>query len=233
MKIGISQPTYLPWQGYFGLIDYVDEFVFLENVQFEKRSWQQRNKIRNKSEEIFLSVSVKTKKKYYQKILDVNLDNFKKTQKKHLSTIKNSYSNSKFFSLYYSGFEEVFNHNYEKLTDLNKSIILHTCKILEIKTIISSDNDLSFDSKNTDYIKDICLKKNCNNYVSTIGSKNYLGDAQYFPNTNIKINYFDFKNMEYEQNYNKFISKLSIIDLLFNLGPKSLNYIRKNFYICN
>ena len=57
MKIAISQPTYLPWQGYFALIDYVDEFIFLENIQFNKRSWQQRNKIINNGKEIFNSPS--------------------------------------------------------------------------------------------------------------------------------------------------------------------------------
>ena len=67
MKIAISQPTYIPWQGYFGLIDFVDEFVFLENVQFIKRSWQQRNKIRDKNKEIMLSIPVESKNKYHQK----------------------------------------------------------------------------------------------------------------------------------------------------------------------
>ena len=64
MKLGISQPTYLPWHGYFGLIDFVDEFVFLENVQFSKRSWQQRNKIRDNKGEIYLTISEKNKNKY-------------------------------------------------------------------------------------------------------------------------------------------------------------------------
>ena len=61
MKIAISQPTYLPWQGYFALIEYVDEFIFLENIQFNKRSWQQRNKILNNREEVLLTIPVKTK----------------------------------------------------------------------------------------------------------------------------------------------------------------------------
>ena len=82
MKIAISQPTYLPWQGYFALIDYVDEFIFLENIQFNKRSWQQRNKIINNGKEIFLTVPVKSKGRFNQNIIDVELDNFNKFKTK-------------------------------------------------------------------------------------------------------------------------------------------------------
>ena len=82
MKLAISQPTYLPWHGYFGLIDFVDEFVFLENVQFSKRSWQQRNKIRDNKGEFYLTLPVKTKNKYCQKIYEVELDNSYEIKKK-------------------------------------------------------------------------------------------------------------------------------------------------------
>ena len=80
MKIAISQPTYLPWQGYFALIDYVDEFVFLENIQFNKRSWQQRNKIVSNEKEIFLTIPVKTKGKFSQNIFEVEIDDFEKNK---------------------------------------------------------------------------------------------------------------------------------------------------------
>ena len=82
MKIAISQPTYLPWQGYFALIDYVDEFVFLENIQFNKRSWQQKNKINSNGKELILTIPVKTKSKFYQKICDVEIADFNKIKKK-------------------------------------------------------------------------------------------------------------------------------------------------------
>ena len=90
MKIAISQPTYLPWQGYFALIDYVDEFIFLENIQFNKRSWQQRNKILNNGKEILLTIPVKTKGKFNQKICEVELENFEKNKTKQILSIKNA-----------------------------------------------------------------------------------------------------------------------------------------------
>ena len=233
MKIAISQPTYLPWQGYFGLIDFVDEFVFLENVQFVKRSWQQRNKIRDKNKEIILSIPVESKNKYYQKIYEVKLYEFEKSRKKHIQIIKSSYSKSKYFKIYFPNYEKIMNKNYSKLSDLNKSLIIHFCKELKIKTKITTDTSYNFKSKNIDYLKDICLKKRGLEYISTLGSKNYLGDLDFFPNTEIKIRFFNFKDVEYIQSNDDFLPKLSILDLLFNLGPNSLNYLRKNFYICS
>ena len=67
MKLAISQPTFLPWAGYFALIDHVDEFIYLDNVQFTKRSWMQRNKIKSNDKELYLTISVNSKKNTYKK----------------------------------------------------------------------------------------------------------------------------------------------------------------------
>ncbi len=232
MKISISQPTFFPWQGYFALIDYVDEFIFLENIQFNKRSWQQRNKILINEKEIFLTMPVKSKGKFKQKICDVEIDNFKKNKTKHISLIKNAYSKSKYFDKYFESIENIFNKNYTKLAELNKDLITYFCEALNIKTTLSTDKIYNLSSKKNDYLKDICLIKNCTNYISTQGAKDYFQEIEYFPNTNIKIEYFDFQDNEYSQKSKKFISRLSIMDLIFNLGPDSLNYLRSNFYIC-
>ena len=233
MKIAISQPTYLPWQGYFALIDYVDEFVFLENIQFNKRSWQQKNKINSNGKELILTIPVKTKSKFYQKICDVEIADFNKIKKKHILSIKNAYSKSKYFNQYIDGFEKIYDTDYLKLSELNKDIIKYICKTLKIKTKISSDQTYSFTTKKIEYLKDVCKIKNSENYISTLGSKDYFGNIIYFPDTKIKIDYYDFKDKSYNINSEIFISKLSIIDLLFNLGPNSLKYLRNNFFICN
>ena len=232
MKIAISQPTYLPWQGYFALIDYVDEFIFLENIQFNKRSWQQRNKIIENDKEFFLTMPVKSKGKYTQKICDVEIDNFEKNKIKHLTLIKNAYSKCKYFDKYFYNLEKIFNQHHTKLAELNKELIIQICEIINIKTIISDDKNYNLSSKKNDYLKDICLIKDCSQYISTIGAKDYFGKIKNFPNTNIKIDYFDFKDNTYIQNSNKFKTRLSIIDLLFNMGPDTLKYLKNNFFIC-
>ena len=232
MKIAISQPTYLPWQGYFALIDYVDEFVFLENIQFNKRSWQQRNKIVSNEKEIFLTIPVKTKGKFSQIISEVEIDNFEKNKIKHIISIKNAYSKCKYFDQYFDSLEKILMKDHTKLSELNKELIVHICKILDIKTVLSNDRTFNLSSKKTDYLKDICVMKKCDHYISTLGSKIYFREIKHFSNTKIKIDYFDFKDIKYPQNSKNFISRLSIIDLLFNLGQDTLKYLRNNFFIC-
>ena len=233
VKLAASQPTYLPWYGYFALIDYVDEFVFLENIQFNKRSWQQRNKILNNQKEIYLTMPVRSKGKFSQKILDVEIDNFKKSKKKHIDLIESSYQKSKYFLNYFEDIKNIYKKDFVKLSDLNKVLILYFCKVLDINTNLSTDTEFNLKTKKSEYLRDICLLKKSNEYITTIGSKNYIGDVRYFTNTKIKIDYYDFKDLKYTQLSNKFSSKLSIIDLIFNMGPDTINYLRKNFFICS
>ena len=102
---------------------------------------------------------------------------------------------------------------------------------MKIQTFFSEDRIYSFTSKKLDYLKNICVNKNCSNYISTLGSKKCIGDVKYFPDTNIKIEYYDFKDSIYQQKTKNFTPRLSILDLLFNIGPASLKYLRNNFFI--
>jgi len=233
MKIAISQPTFLPWAGYFALIDYVDEFVFLDNVQFIKRSWMQRNKMKSNDKELYLTVSVNSKKKYLQKIKDVEIDhnNFKKD--KLLTSIKMSYSKSEFFKEYFGLLEKVFDGENTKLVDLNISLIGEICNVIGIKTpkITSSVVDNNCPETNIDLLKKICQLRGCREYISTNGAKNYMGDIKKFNDTKIDISFFEFFYPEYRQIGKNFISHLSILDLLFNEGPNTINILRKNLKI--
>ena len=115
------QPTYFPWLGYFALISNVDTFVFLDNVQFDRRSWQQRNQIANKEKKIWLTVPVE-KKIYLVKIHDVNIKdlNFKT---KHLKSIFYSYNKTKYFSKVFPFIEDIFNKKINTLSELNILIV--------------------------------------------------------------------------------------------------------------
>jgi len=230
MKIAISQPTFLPWQGYFALINYVDEFIFLDNVQFEKRGWQQRNKIKYMGGEMLLTVPVITKNKYNQKINEVLIDQNSNYIDKHLKTIKLAYSKSKYFELYFPKISKIYNQNFEKLIDLNKNLIDLFLIEFNIVTKISYSSDLKLLENKHFLIDKICKIKGCETYISTKGSKNYLNlinneDIKY------KIKYFDFKHEPYEQTTGNFIKFLSIMDLLFNKGIDSKSYLENNFYI--
>lgn len=226
MKIGISQPTFMPWQGYFWLINNVDEFIFLDDVQFDKRSWQQRNKISLEKKDFFLTVPVKSKNKYNQKINEVLIDRSSDYIKKHLLTLKHAYKHSVYFEKYYREICKIYDHNFEKLNELNLALIKFFLSILNIKTKVSFSSKLKINSKKEELIKDICLKKKCTSYISTIGAKNYLSCLEKY-NLPFVIKYYNIKN----NNNLEINNKLSIIDLIFNFGEESTDIINKSFGI--
>ncbi len=235
MKLAISQPTFLPWAGYFALIDHVDEFIYLDNVQFTKRSWMQRNKIKSNDKELYLTISVNSKKKYLQKINDVEIDYDNLKKDKLLKSIKMSYTKSKFFKKYFGLLEKVFEKENQKLIDLNIGLITEISNVIGIKTpkIIASELDNNFSENNINLLKRICQLRECRDYISTIGAKEYMGDIKKFEDTKINISFFEYFDVGYRQIGKKFISHLSILDLLFNEGPNTINILRKNFKIIN
>ena len=115
--------------------------------------------------------------------------------------------------------------------DLNINFIKYFCNILNINTKITNSIDLEIESKKEFLIKEICKIKKCDEYVSTIGAKEYLGDKLFFDQTSIKIKYFTINDFFYNQIGDKFIEKLSILDIVFNEGPNTLNIIKKNFFV--
>lgn len=231
-KIAVMQPTYLPWYGYFGLIDYVDEFIFLNNVQFEKRSWQSRNFIKSNEKKLMLSIGVSSKGKFFQNLDQVLILEELKNKKKHLKAIELNYKKTKYFNEYFPLLSNIYDQEYKYLKDLNIAIINLVCGLLNIKTKITHSNNLklNFDSK-IDRLVEICKCLNAKSYISPEGSKNYLNDTKLFETNKIDLRYFNMKNFTYNQNGGDFISNLSVIDLIFNEGPKALKIIRKNITI--
>ena len=232
MKIAISQPTFLPWQGYFALIDYVDEFIFLDNVQFVKRSWMQRNKIKSNNKELLITVSVETKGKRFQSIKEVKINNRHYDCNKILKTLYNNYSKSRYFQEYFEEIEIVFLKNKDCLYSLNTNLIKTISKQIGIKTnFLSGANLISKNFDKVELLSQICKLRKAKYYISTLGSKVYLGSIKKFPDNSININYFDYNHRKYNQIGNNFISFLSIIDLLFNEGPNTIKILRENFKI--
>ena len=220
MKLGISQPTFLPWNGYIALINFVNEFVILDNVQFEKRSWQQRNKILLDNKEFFLTVPVKSKNKFTQKINQVQIDTSSNYIKKHLSIIRHAYVNTKYFDKYYEEISKIYNSNHERLIDLNLSFLAFFLSKLKIKTKITFLSNLNINSNKEKLIEDICITKNCKEYISTVGAEVYLNELKK-KNLPFKIKYFEFNS---NKNFKLLtdLSELSVLHFLFNYGEEFL-----------
>lgn len=219
MIVSVHQPQYLPWIGYFDKIKKSDIFVILDNVQYKKREYQNRNQIRTKDGSLWLTVPVKTKSKYFQKIKEVEIDNTASWNQKHWQSIVSNYSKAEFFNKHRNFFDEVYKNNWIKLIDLNLHIINYMIEVFDIKTVIHFESEFDITTEKTDRIIDLCKKINADAYLSGTGGKNYLEEEKFSTN-NIKLLYQEFKHPVYKQVYGEFMPYMSAIDLLFNTGSK-------------
>tara|TARA_B100001248_G_C27376498_1_gene454559 strand:+ start:1282 stop:1965 length:684 start_codon:yes stop_codon:yes gene_type:complete len=226
MKLSINQPAYIPWLGFFNRIYKSDIFVILDHVEFEKNSMINRNKIKTNKGPLMLTVPLKTKGKFQNlAINNIEIDNRSNWQRKHFNSICQSYSKSKFFYKYYEFLENIYFKKWDKLIDLVNQLNLFILEELKIETKILYSSQLSLNTKKSQLILDICKKFNAKTYLSGPFGKDYL-DLNKFESSEIKVEFHEYKQLNYDQLYGDFESHLSIIDLLFNCGPKSVDIIK-------
>ena len=227
--IVISQPTYLPWTGYFRIMKEADVYVFLDNVQFEQRSWQSRNRI--KSAEKFAWLTIPTHHDSQSKISDVEIDNSKAWKRQHLNAIKTSYGKAPYFANYSSFFKSLYEMNWTELPLLNIYLIKYFATQLGLSPIFVRASKLGLEGKRTTLLLDICKMFGADRYVSSIGAKNYMeadGAKQIFEKEGIKVEFLEVSHFSYPQLFGEFIPELSIVDLLFNCGPNSSKILFDN-----
>lgn len=223
----IMQPTYLPWIGYFAILKNCQQFIILDNVQFNKRSWQQRNNIKSQGKEITLTVPVISKNKQYQKINEVLIDSSRNFRDKHVKSLSVNYSKSKYFNQIQKDLFYIINYPYKKLIDLNVSLIKYFINYLDLNIDINYSSSYKTDNSKDQLIFELCKLSNTNEYFTPIGSKAYLNEntLEKFYKNNIKVNFFNYNVKEYNQLNGNFISSLSIVDLIFNEGKNSTKYL--------
>ncbi len=225
MKAVIMQPTYLPWIGYFDLMDQSDIFVFLDDVQFSKQSWQQKNKIKTPQGQLLLTIPIV--RRHPQKIYDVEINNSQPWQSVHLRSIRYNYSKAKYFDRYIKDLEKFYFKKVTKLTEFTVPIILWIKDILGIECQFINASELDVKGSKVELLIDICHKIRADEYLSPARAKEYINTNNLFAKENIKLKYHQYNHPEYSQLWGEFVPYLSVIDLLFNQGDKSLSIIRK------
>ena len=223
----IMQPTYLPWIGYFDLMDLADCFVLLDNVQFEKQSWQQRNRIKS-TDGKWKWLSVPVSRNLLQHIHAVRTNNSQPWRRKHWGTIEQYYKKSKFWHKYSSELQDIYSHEWEFLVDLNEALIVWLMKSMGIKTNLMRASTLPVKGQKVSLLIDICHHVGADVYLSPVGSAVYIEEDNRFGQAGIELRYQQFDPPVYSQLYGKFIAYMSAIDLLFNEGDRSLEIIRSS-----
>lgn len=227
----IMQPTYLPWVGYFDLIDQADDFVFLDDVQFSRQSWQQRNRIRASDGLQWLTVPVQGSGKSRQRICDCLVADDQKFPDRHLRAIEHSYRRSPYWGEYG---ERLLNEveeaaQSENLASLNAKLIRWLAETLGIGVRFWRSSEMGIPQAvgRVQRLVQIVQRTSSLAYLTVPGSLGYLehGSGQ-FAEASIRVFTQKFDHPEWTQLHEPFIPQASVIDLIFAEGPSALEIIR-------
>jgi len=227
-KIAIVQSNYIPWKGYFDFIDSVDEFVLYDDVQFTRRDWRNRNKIKTKDGTRWLTIPVQVKGQFLQKVNETQVSNPNWVDE-HLATFRHSYAQAPYFRQMKDWLQDLYlgSRSFTGLSEINFRFITAICQHLHISTKLSwsSGYDL-FEGKNERLIH-ICLQAGATEYVSGPLARDYL-DETLFNQYGLKLTYFDYSGYrEYPQLFPPFEHGVSVLDLIMNTGEGAYAYVKK------
>lgn len=217
MKVSISQPTLFPWIGYFEMIKDSDVFVFLDNVQFKKQTWQMRNRLKNGSKiedsEIWIRIPTKSARTGTL-IKDVTIDNAQDWKQKHIDIFQSNYG-KKYKQIPF--LKELYQNEWTGIADFNITFITKCCQYLGITTKLVLASEINAKGKKAQLVLDICKQMNATELLANSGSRVYLEqELDLFSEETIKISYHEYKHPHYAQKGAVFLDHLSVLDLLFS-----------------
>jgi len=225
-KIAILQSNYIPWKGYFDMINMVDEFVLYDDMQYTKRDWRNRNKIQTPQGLKWLSIPVEVKGKYFQKINETKISETD-WRKKHWTTIQHNYAKAPYFKQYKDIFEALYLDNSEQyLSQINYKFITTINKILDITTRIRWSSEFDFIDGQTEKLLGICKDCNADIYLSGPAAQGYF-DESLAQQEGIQVEWMDYSNYPtYKQLCEPFEHGVTILDLIFNEGSNATKFMK-------
>lgn len=212
----IMQPTYLPYLGYFHLIAASDVFVFLDDVQFARRSWQSRNRILGPGGEVMLTVPVK-KHERDTLISAIEISEGEPWREKHLKAFSHTYARRPAFAEGYAFLEETLATG-GLLADLNRTIIEGASRRLGLTTEFVNARDLACPGHRSDHLLAICRAVGASDYLSPMGSQDYMVDDGVFAAAGFPVKFHGFVEIPYLQGQEPFTPYMAFVDALVNLG---------------
>lgn len=225
-KVAILQSNYIPWKGYFDMINMVDEFILYDCVQYTKNDWRNRNLIKTPSGVQWLTIPCRVES-LHQRIDETKVSD-KSWASKHLKSIIQNYSKAPYFKEYIAVFEALYKEvqNEEYLSIINYKFLTTINNILGIKTKISNCQDFTLIEGQTSRLVQMCKDANADIYISGPAAKNYL-DESLFEEVGIRVEWMDYSGYkEYNQLFGEFAHGVSIIDLIFNEGSNATKYMK-------
>jgi len=217
--IGILQPGYLPWLGFFEQVYRSDIFVIYDDVQYDKHGWRNRNRIKNANGFQWLTVPVRASAKPLVK--DTQIANEHHWQKKHIAALQMAYSRAPYFEHYFSKMSHILSQEWVYLIDLDVALMEYLMSELGLKRELVFASDLNVAGEQTERLVKMCQALDATRFYEGAAGKNYI-DNHLFEAANITLEYQEYEHPTYNQLFGEFVPYLSVVDLLFNHGQESL-----------
>lgn len=226
-RVAILQSNYIPWKGYFDMIAAVDEFILYDDMQYTRRDWRNRNRIKTPRGAEWLTIAVDVKGKYHQKIRETRVAE-PGWNEVHWKIIEQNYRRAPYFDDYAPQLRETYfglaDESY--LSRINYTFIRQICDILGIKTTISWSMDYDLVDGRTERLVGLCLSAGATSYLSGPAARDYI-DPSLFDQAGLGLEYMDYGlYQEYPQLWGKFDHFVTVLDLLFNVGADALKYMK-------
>lgn len=225
-RVAIVQSNYIPWKGYFDMIASVDEFILYDDMQYTRRDWRNRNKIKTPQGVQWLTVPVRVKGKYHQKIRETEIEDTGWADG-HWKSLVQNYRRTPHFQEIAAWLEPLYlNEPPSHLSQLNRRFIEAICNYLSIQTVISNSWDYTLVEGKTERLAALCGQAGGTEYISGPAAKDYV-DEKILKERGMELTWFDYTGYpEYQQLWGEFTHGVTILDLLFNCGKDSHRYMR-------
>jgi hypothetical protein len=225
-RVAIVQSSYIPWKGYFDLIRRVDEFILYDDVQYTRRDWRSRNRIKTKDGLLWLTIPVIVKGRYLQAIKDTQIAD-SDWRRQHLRSIEAAYARAPYYRVHRDWLASLYReHSSRWLTEVNHHFISAICEVLGLGTRLTSSLSYTLSGSRTERLVDLCRQAGATGYLSGPSARSYI-DSDAFAAAGIQLEYIDYEGYpEYPQLYPPFVHQVSVLDLLFHTGPDALRYLQ-------
>jgi WbqC-like protein family len=225
-RVAIIQSNYIPWKGYFDIINLVDEFILYDDRQYTRRDWRNRNLIKTDHGLRWLTIPVRAKGRYDQRI-DETMISDPAWPDRHWKALEQAYSGAPHFRTYRDAIGELYAHSGEgRLSEVNRRFLESISRLLEIETKFTSSTDYRAEGERTARLVSLCRQAGASEYLSGPAGRAYIEEGQ-FEEAGIGLTYMDYSGYpEYPQLHGSFEHGVSIIDLLFNVGPNARRFMK-------
>jgi hypothetical protein len=224
-RVAILQSNYIPWKGYFDLINMVDLFIFHDDLQYTKGDWRNRNLIKTPKGVQWLTIPCGTDE--HRLICEVELSDHS-WQAKHWSLIKANYERTEYFKQYRPFFEDIYlGAKWRSLSEMNQAIVTRISReLLGITTEFEDSRKYALTQRKAERVKELLIKCGADEYLSGPAAKDYLAE-EFLAKAGIRLEWMSYNGYpEYPQLHPPFAHQVSIIDLLFNTGSEAVNFMK-------